>query len=67
LLSVFALAALAMLSAVLALALLREVRLRRALQSLLFRLLTALRRNRSEPDPQASQVADSVDNSDGGL
>jgi hypothetical protein len=48
----FALAAGALLSAVLALALLREVRLRRALEAVLRRLLTTWRRFRSPHDTQ---------------
>ena len=47
-----ALAAGALLSAVLALALLREVRLRRALEAVLRRLLTTWRRFRSQHDSQ---------------
>ena len=47
-----ALAACALLSAVLALALLREVRLRRALEAVLRRLLTTWRRFRSQHDSQ---------------
>jgi hypothetical protein len=47
-----ALAAGALLSAVLALALLREVRLRRALEALLRRILSTWRRFRSEHDPE---------------
>ena len=47
-----ALAAGALLSAVLALALLREVRLRRALEAVLRRLLTTWRRLRSHHDSQ---------------
>lgn len=51
----FALAAGALLSAVLALALLREVRLRRALEAVLRRLLTTWRRFRSNHDSHASR------------
>jgi hypothetical protein len=57
----FALAAGALLSAVLALALVREVRLRRALEALLRRLLTTWRKLHAPPDPDP-QRADDRDN-----
>jgi hypothetical protein len=64
---VSAIAALALLSAVLAIALLREVRLRRALQVLLFRLMTAWRKKRDHRSSQTAEDSRPADNPDSGL